>query len=219
MDLSPDHLRMIVENMIILILSIAVHEFGHAFVADRLGDRLPRQQGRVTLNPAAHADPVGTLAVPALGMLLGGFGFGWGKPVQVSPVSFTRKLRMRTAHMLVAAAGPTMNVLFATLIGLIVLALVGAGVIGPGHPLYEPLHRAIFLNFILAFFNLLPTPPLDGGAVLQGLLPDRLQPWFDRYAPYGIFVLIAVIVIPRVNTIFIWPALQMYRGFTGLLGI
>jgi Zn-dependent protease len=210
---------MIVQNMIILILSIAVHEFGHAYVADRLGDRLPRSQGRVTLNPAAHADPVGTLAIPAIGMLLGGFGFGWGKPVQVSPNSFTRKLRMRTAHMLVAAAGPAMNVLFGSLIGLIVFGLLTAGVIDQMHPLYGPLHSAIFLNFILAFFNLLPTPPLDGGAVLQGLLPDRLQPAYDRYAPYGIFVLIAVIVIPRANQLFVWPAKMLYVTFTQLLGI
>src|SRR6188768_2853719 len=118
--LTPDRIRVVVEGMVILILSITVHEFGHAFVADRLGDRLPESQGRVTLNPAAHADPIGTLLIPGLALLFyGGIMFGWGRPVQTQPSSYTRKLSMRTGHLLVAAAGPTMNILFAVVISLI----------------------------------------------------------------------------------------------------
>src|SRR5688572_21439230 len=116
-ELTPERLQYAVVQMVVLILSIAVHEFGHAFVADRLGDRLPRSQGRVTLNPIAHIDPIGTLAMPILGILImGGIGFGWGRPVMVSPMAFTRKLRMKTAHLLVAAAGPFMNLVFGVVI-------------------------------------------------------------------------------------------------------
>src|SRR5262249_48287029 len=104
--------QLIVVTMVTLILSIAVHEFGHAFVADRLGDNLPRSQGRVTLNPLAHADPIGTLALPILMLITtGSIGFGWGRPVQVQPHHFTRRLSMRVGHLLVAAAGPFMNIL------------------------------------------------------------------------------------------------------------
>src|SRR5262245_28330733 len=111
LSLTPEQLQDGVVMMITLILSIAVHEFGHAFVADRLGDRLPRSQGRVTLNPMAHADPIGTIALPALGFLFSGgtaLGFGWGRPVQVNPPAFTRRFTMRTGDVLVSAAGPGM---------------------------------------------------------------------------------------------------------------
>src|SRR5512140_3800237 len=110
--LGPEEIKHAVVYMIALVLSIAVHEFGHAFVADRLGDRTPRYQGRVTLNPLAHADPIGTFLFPILGMLFsGGVLFGWGKPVIVNPVAFTRRFRMKIGHLMVAAAGPVMNVL------------------------------------------------------------------------------------------------------------
>jgi Zn-dependent protease len=119
MNLDAEAVRMILLQMITLILSIAVHEFGHAIVAYKLGDNLPKQQGRVTLNPIAHADPMGTLLFPMVFLVMTGgrsIGFGWGKPVQVRPVAFTRKLAMRTGHMLVALAGPMMNVLLGTVI-------------------------------------------------------------------------------------------------------
>lgn len=119
MDLSPEQIRWIIQALIILILSICVHEFGHAIVADKLGDPLPRSQGRTTLNPAAHADPIGTLLFPLIALVAtkgASLGFGWGKPVQVSPRHFTRKVSMRTGHMLVAAAGPCMNLLFGVFI-------------------------------------------------------------------------------------------------------
>ena len=106
MNLSPEDIRWIIQALIILILSICVHEFGHAIVADKLGDPLPRSQGRVTLNPLAHADPIGTLLFPLMALVLTkSLGFGWGRPVEVSPRHFTRKLSMRTGHMLVAADG------------------------------------------------------------------------------------------------------------------
>ena len=123
MDIKPHDVLWIVQGMIILVLSIAVHEFGHAIVADLLGDDTPRRQGRVTLNPAAHADPMGTLILPLATMIWsaahGGFagaGFGWGRPVEHNPRNLTRKFRMATGQLMIALAGPMMNILFGTLI-------------------------------------------------------------------------------------------------------
>ncbi len=125
MDLSLDKVREAAVFLIALVLSIAVHEFGHAFSADKLGDRTPRLQGRVTLNPLVHADPIGTLLFPVIAVLMNtGILFGWGRPVQINPVAFTRKLRMKTAHLIVAAAGPAMNVILALLLTILLLLLL-----------------------------------------------------------------------------------------------
>src|SRR5687768_6613658 len=199
MDLSPQEIRWIIQALIILILSICVHEFGHAMVADKLGDPLPRSQGRTTLNPAAHADPLGTLLFPLIGLLVTkgqSIGFGWGKPVQVSPRHFTRKMKMRTGHMLVAAAGPFMNLLFGMFISLVLLVMLKTETIGPGDEITGAMMHAVNINFILMFFNLIPAPPLDGGAVLEGVLPTRYLPAWEKVSVYGPFVLMAVIFIP-----------------------
>jgi Zn-dependent protease len=218
MDFSPDHIRTMVVQLIALVLSITVHEFGHAYVADWLGDRLPRHQGRVTLNPVAHADPIGTIALPVMGMLFaGGVMFGWGRPVMVNPTAFSRRFRVRTSHMLVALAGPAMNILFAMVISVVFLVLYRTHT-GP-HQVHLALLDAVMLNFGLAVFNLLPAPPLDGGTVLAGLLPDSLQPAYRAYQPYGIFVLAAVLLIPSIGRIVFWPALWMTKGWMGVLGV
>ncbi|MCA9674574.1 MAG: site-2 protease family protein [Kofleriaceae bacterium] len=207
MDFSPANMRWVVQAMIILLLSICVHEFGHAYVADRLGDDLPRRQGRVSLNPLVHADLIGTVAFPLIGLLyMGGIGFGWGKPVQVQPTRFSRRFAMRTGHMFVAFAGPLMNLMFGTLIAIVHVALLKWQVIDYAHPLNRALHYAVGLNFILFFFNLVPAPPLDGGAVTEGLLPSRYLPAFQKFSVYGPFVLMAVILIPELSRIFTYPA-------------
>ena len=240
-DFTPERLRFAVVQLVVLILSIAVHEFGHAFVADRLGDRLPRHQGRVTLNPVAHIDPIGTLALPVLGLLfMGGIGFGWGRPVEVNPVSFTRKLRMTTAHMLVAAAGPFMNLIFGLFIAGVLAVLIATAVIEPSThvlrlaaagsnvssitpdfdtSLAVGMYGAILLNFLLMFFNLVPAPPLDGGTVLPAFLPDRARPAYAEYAKYGMFVVMAIIMIPALARIFVWPATKLFGGVAALMGL
>jgi len=214
LDLSPEQLQLIAVNMIVLILSIAVHEFGHAMVADLLGDRLPRSEGRVTLNPIAHIDPIGTLALPLLGSIMAGGAFGWGRPVRVNPIAFTRRFRMRTGHMLVAAAGPAMNLLFATLISLLLFTLMRTGVVrlGDHRQLVLGMINAITLNYALCLFNLVPASPLDGGAVLEGLLPDRARPAYASYKQYSLFVAMAVMMIPTLGRTLIWgPAVRIYN--------
>lgn len=222
MDLSPEVIRWIIQALIILILSICVHEFGHAIVADKLGDPLPRSQGRVTLNPAAHADPIGTLLFPLIALVVtkgGSLGFGWGKPVEVSPRHFSRKFTMRTGHMMVAAAGPMMNLLFGMFISVIFLILYKTGKVAPGDMMWKPLQYAVMLNFMLMFFNLIPAPPLDGGAVLEGLLPRSALPAYQKYAVYGPFVLMAIILIPGMIRIVAVPALWLSANWFDLIGI
>jgi len=227
--LSPQVLPLIVGQLIILILSIAVHEFGHAWVADRLGDRLPRQQGRVTLNPIAHADPIGTLALPIFALIAShgaSIGFGWGKPVQTQPNTYTRRFHMRTGHMMVAFAGPFMNLVFGTLIGVVLYVLVHTGVF-PKNPFQSEsllpmmVINAIWTNYVLMFFNLIPARPLDGGAVLEGLLPDRIlrSPGFAQYQRYSMFIAAAFMFIPTLAKVFIWPATQMLNFVLRVVGI
>jgi Zn-dependent protease len=225
MDFSPEHMRWVVQAMAVLLLSICVHEFGHAYLATKLGDDLPRRQGRVTLNPLAHADPIGTLLFPLLGLLWSGMpGFGWGKPVQVNPVQFNRRFEMRHGHMFVAFAGPFMNLAFGALIAILHVALLKFEVLTfEDAAANKLLSYAVFLNFILFFFNLVPAPPLDGGAVLEGLLPRRHLPKYHAYEPYGPFVLLAIIAIPTLARIFTYPATEvtrhLYNGLHTLFGV
>jgi Zn-dependent protease len=226
MQMEPETIRRIIETLIILILSIAVHEFGHAYIADKLGDRLPRSQGRLTLNPLAHADPLGTLAFPIIGLILSGghsIGFGYGRPVQVNPLSFSRRFRMRTGNLFVAAAGPAMNLIFGTLIAILQVVLIFSGTLSPAHPLSAALFHAVWLNYVLCFFNLIPFPPLDGGAVVAGLLPDRMVPQFEKIGVYGPFIVLGFFAIPQLATIFVTPARWLldavYGGLTALAGL
>jgi Zn-dependent protease len=233
--------RHAVVGLIALILSIAVHEFSHAWVADRLGDRTPRLQGRVTLNPMAHADPFGTLLFPLMGiMFFGGILFGWGRPVEVNPVSFTRKLRMKISHLLVAAAGPISNLLFGILISGVLLILLRSGVELKAEVHYG-IRSLIGLNFLLCVFNLLPIPPLDGGTVLRGLLPDaptrgrwsgvgsarmnfaiRANSVMDVLDRYGMWILIGLMATNGSTGILskiLWPATAFTLSWFRLLGI
>jgi Zn-dependent protease len=233
MSFSPEQIRWIIQALIILVLSICVHEWGHAVVADKLGDPLPRSQGRVSLNPARHADPIGTLLFPLVALLVTrgmSLGFGWGKPVLVQPQSFSRRFEMRTGHMLVALAGPAMNLLLGTLIAVFHVVLLKVGVIpegslfnsgGPPATLSHALFYASMLNFMLFFFNLIPAPPLDGGAVVAGLLPRKYLDGYEKLSVYGPFLLMAVIFIPGVSRIFATPALwcvtHLYDGLGSVL--
>ena len=168
----------------ILVMAITIHEFAHAYVADRLGDPTPRVQGRVTLNPLAHLDPVGTV------MLLF-VGFGWGKPVEFDAYNLKQPVR-DTA--LIAAAGPASNLALAGILAVLIPTLINtAPTVGP--LLYFILSTSIFYNCMLAIFNLLPLHPLDGGKILSSLLPPVTAIEYDRFMyRYGHLVLLALII-------------------------
>jgi len=169
-----------------IIIALSLHEFGHAAMATKMGDPTPKAQGRLTLNPLAHLDPMGTLFI-IITMIMG-FGFGWGKPVQTNP-SYYRDYKM--GRILVAVAGPAMNLCQAMLAVAVGYLLFKTSVnIGSfGH-----LFLAVFIiiNIVLMVFNLLPLPPLDGGHVMEMLLPWEKREGFRRFGQYGILILLAL---------------------------
>jgi Zn-dependent protease len=189
-----------IQMLIALVLSVAVHEFGHAWAATRLGDSLPRLQGRLTLNPARHIELVGTIIIPLLGFLNpGGLSMlGWGKPVMTNPTSYSRRFSRLTGSMLVSIAGPMMNLLLALVTSTILVVGVRAGLM-TGEGATDLLARVIQLNLVLFFLNLLPIPPLDGGAVLAWVLPRSLQPVVDFLNRWGFVILFALVLTPALS--------------------
>lgn len=174
--------RTIPLRIIAILIAVTVHEYAHAWMADRLGDPTPRMRGRLSLNPLVHLDIMGTL-------LLLIAGFGWAKPVEVNPRYFTD---WRRGMLIVAAAGPLSNVTLAFLIGL----LFQFGLVDPSMWVGRLALFTIYLNLVLAIFNLLPVPPLDGSKILSGILPPAQAVVYDRLAPYGPLVLLALILLP-----------------------
>jgi Zn-dependent protease len=181
----------------VLIPSVMLHEIAHGWVAERFGDDTARKAGRLTLNPIAHIDPVGTILLPVILSLSGVGAFGWAKPVPVSP----GRLRNPRSHSLwVGLAGPATNVVIA------VAAAVGYRSYG-----YEWLFWLGAINVILAVFNLLPIPPLDGSAVIERLLPLRWWPTWLRIRQWGMgIVLLLVLVLPGALTAVFEPALDLW---------
>lgn len=198
MDISADHVRVALFSLMAFIVSVSVHEFGHAFVADRLGDRIPRLQGRLTLSPRAHIDLIGTIAVPLFGALSGYPLIAWGKPVQTNPANYTKRLSMTTGHMLVAAAGPFMNLVLAVFMSAVIVILAKAGLLSP--VLMQTLiGYLVLLNIMLMFFNLIPLGPLDGAAVLAGLLPKSMDRIVELNRKYGMLVLLLLFFAPQLG--------------------
>ena len=175
-----------------VIIAITFHEAAHGIVAYRLGDDTAYVRGRVTLNPLKHIDAFGTILLPALLMLSGAkFLFGWAKPV---PVNFNRLNHPRRDMILVAAAGPAMNIVLAVASALL-LHLLPIVPDWANEPFGRGLQISIWINVLLAVFNMLPLPPLDGGRVAVGLLPDWLAFPLARLERWGLFILIGVLFI------------------------
>jgi Zn-dependent protease len=173
-----------------LLLALTVHEASHAWAASRLGDPTARLQGRLSLNPLVHIDPVGTVLLPLVAFALNAPIIGWAKPV---PVDFRYLQHPRRDFMWIALAGPASNVVLAVGASLLLRALpllpAGVGAIAVVEPLFEFAYRFFFVNILLAVFNMIPVPPLDGSNVVAALLPRHLAYQWDQVRPYGIFIL------------------------------
>ena len=224
MELTPEKIRWILIYVFVLLISVALHEFGHAIMAHKLGDDPPSRQGRVTLNPLAHADPIGTLLLPLVGAIYGaatghGGGFGWGKPVQWQPHRIGRRFSMSTAKILVAVAGPAMNVILAVVIACTHALLISQHVLTLESEVGQILVFAVLTNFVLFFFNLLPVPPLDGGHVAQSFMPYRHRDKFDQFARYSPFIVLGFMLIPQMQVVFSWPATFLATHLYRALGV
>ena len=191
-----------------VLLAITVHETAHGWVARRFGDKTAQMLGRLTLNPIKHIDPVGTILVPAVMLLLpGGFVFGWAKPV---PVDWRNFKHPKQDMAWVAVAGPASNLLMALAWAL--AARVALGLSADNWialPLLFMGVAGIFINTILMVLNLLPLPPLDGGRVVTGLLPAPYAYQFARIEPYGFFILVALLMT-GVLSIVMWPVVKLF---------
>jgi Zn-dependent protease len=177
--------------LIPLILSLSVHEWAHAWTAWMLGDRTAESQGRLTLNPLVHIDPIGTVLLPLLGVP-----FGWAKPVPINPAFFSHSVTMRTGVMLTALAGPVSNLCIAVICAILKGLFVGPHEVpyGEGSMLATLFEMLITMNIALAVFNMLPIPPLDGSRIVDGLLPERLRAGWDGIARVAPILLLLVLV-------------------------
>ncbi len=177
-----------------VLFAITLHEVAHGWTARHFGDMTAAQLGRLSLNPIKHIDPVGTVIVPAVLLFLGGFVFGWAKPV---PVNMLHLHNPKRDMAVVAAAGPAANLVMA--LGWALIAKLGVSMYGTLDWIAVPLilmgQAGIAINLVLMLLNLLPLPPLDGGRVVAGVLPDNLSYQYGRIEPLGLFILLGLLAL------------------------
>lgn len=206
---QPDLLSIALPIAIVLV-ALTIHEAAHAWTADKLGDPTARLLGRVSLNPVVHIDPIGTILLPLIAAWSNLPIIGWAKPV---PVNLSRLNDPRRDFMIVAAAGPISNLLQAVLAAVVLQAIWSGQGLSPEGPslAVRLLFAAVQINVLLALFNLIPVPPLDGGNVLAGLLPPSAAAVFDRMRPFGFLILYALMFTGVLSALILPPAFFLLR--------
>jgi len=209
-----------------LLFAVIIHELGHGIVAYRLGDPTPKLAGRLTFNPIPHIDPLGSIILPALLLILNSpFLFGWAKPVPINPMNF-KKLGYRKGMAITAFAGPGVNFTAAVIFGVFYQILSNPqtlialnSIFGKGFidsiiiPILIFLQYSVSINIVLALFNLLPIPPLDGGRILMSLLPPHLERKLEPLEQWGFFIVVLLIIVG----VFKFVILPPYMFLTSLL--
>lgn len=208
---NTDELLSLLMSLPAVLIAITFHEFAHAFVADKLGDDTPRRQGRLSLNPFAHLDPIGSI------MLIFA-GFGWGKPVEIDSRNFNRNIKMPVAEAMVAAAGPIMNfilaIIFAVIYAIIWKFAPTFMVNQIGFIITLMIQSCIVINLGLGIFNLIPLPPLDGSKIVMGFLPYNAKNWVQQYGQY-FYIAFVVIWVTGIAGRIISPLIS--GAYTGLM--
>ena len=195
--------EVLLSRLLILLIALPVHEFAHAFIAYRLGDVTSRDYGRLSLNPLDHLDPVGALMI-----LIGGF--GWAKPVPVNPYGLSRSRNSTVGFALVSLAGPLSNLFLAALFAVpIRLNLIPSGFVE------RLVIQFVWINIILAVFNLIPVPPLDGSRVAVAVLPPQWGEYILRAESYGIMIVLALVFLGVVNLLILPPTIFLSRLLLG----
>ena len=194
----------------IILMAVVIHECAHGWVAYRCGDPTAKMLGRLTLNPLAHIDPLGTILFPLLLIVLRSpFVFGWAKPV---PVNFSNLRHYKRDMVIVGLAGPVSNILIA-IIGTIIIRFMSIPAYTVGGLVLEFI---VVINLLLAVFNLVPVPPLDGSRVVSGLLPKEYAAYYNKLEPFGIFILIGLLALGLINNV-ILPIVSFLSSL--LLGV
>ena len=213
---NTDELLSLLMSLPAVLIAITFHEYAHAWTAYKLGDDTAKSQGRLSLNPLDHLDPIGTLM-----LLLAGF--GWGKPVNVNPSNYTRKISMEKGEALVSLAGPLMNIILSIIFAIIYFAIYKFANVTflsstVGSVLMLLISATISINVGLGIFNLIPLPPLDGSKIIMPFLPSKAKQWF-RNNEQIFYIIFVVIWITGIAGIIISPAINVvYTGIMKLVG-
>jgi Zn-dependent protease len=218
--LTPEHIALGLTTYVVLLFSLSVHESAHAWMAWKLGDETAMRLGRVSLNPIVHIDPIGTLLFPLIQIFTNVPLLGWAKPTPYNPANFRRDVSMRTGHVLVAAAGPVSNFLLALVFTGVLVVLVRGGLVQSRDSFLLTLTvLGIQLNVLLALFNLVPIPPLDGSKVASFGLRGDLGDKYDRIVgPYGFAILMLLLITGALGYVLGPIQNLILRALFGLLG-